>query len=410
MDILGSIYEAKIIEQQITYYILKENYEYLETGVVTEGLKEAGNWIKEKAKAFARKVKEWLDNIWDWLKKIGNWIKDKFNALLRFLGIKKKAAQVDGSKLPDDEKKKVAADVKKLNSANTALILRPSAAPILSSGSSSNNSSSGSSKSSSSNYPSTRVKMNQIEDKRPRIEDKSNTLETTAEEFKKRFIKAYTEKKNKENDPIIKNIYSELIKNAEQGKQILLKIAGSDENGEADLFDIDLAQKAINQRMRGMVDAANEALKTRNDNGGVSAAVPNIDDSTADQQEQETKNIYATVTLEDILGKDYITLGDIKNSVKPTRFKDMIESLASLIQLSSKAVDNEANKLYKSVQHTCLDMAADLQDTDATPGQTKVIMAAINGMMSATTYLYNDFVGLLNYTYSSSCSYISKMG
>ena len=26
MDILGSIYEAKIIEQQITYYILKENY------------------------------------------------------------------------------------------------------------------------------------------------------------------------------------------------------------------------------------------------------------------------------------------------------------------------------------------------------------------------------------------------
>ena len=401
MDILGSIYEAKIIEQQITYYILKENYEYLETGVVTEGLKEAGNWIKEKAKAFARKVREWLDKIWTWLKKIGKWIKDKFNALLRFLGIKKKAAQVDGSKLPDDEKKKVAADVKKLNSANTALILRPSAAPILRSGSS---------KSSSSNYPSTRVKMNQIEDKRPQIEDKSNTLEATAEEFKKRFIKYYTEKKNKEKDPIIKNIYSELIKNAEQGKQILLKIAGSDENGEADLFDIDLAQKAINQRMRGMANAANEALKARNDNGGVSAAVPNIDDSTADQQEQETKNSYATVKLEDILGKDYITLGDIKNSVKPTRFKDMIGSLASLIQLSSKAVDNEANKLYKSVQHTCLGMAADLQDTDATPGQTKVIMAAINGMMSVTTYLYNDFVGLLNYTYSSSCSYISKMG
>lgn len=56
------LYEGTILEQQLAYYILEGEYNE-EAGVVSEGLKEAGAWIKDKIDAAIRIISTWINKI-----------------------------------------------------------------------------------------------------------------------------------------------------------------------------------------------------------------------------------------------------------------------------------------------------------------------------------------------------------
>lgn len=55
--ILCYLYESQIANQQIQYYILKEEYDNATNKPITEGLSDIGNWISDKVKKATHALK-----------------------------------------------------------------------------------------------------------------------------------------------------------------------------------------------------------------------------------------------------------------------------------------------------------------------------------------------------------------
>lgn len=82
------LYEAQIVNQQITYHILKEEYDSLRGNVtLNEG---AGEWIKDKLKKFVKFIRTILSKITTFITKtFPGWVKKIIDKILIFLKIKK---------------------------------------------------------------------------------------------------------------------------------------------------------------------------------------------------------------------------------------------------------------------------------------------------------------------------------
>lgn len=126
-DMIASIYESKIINQQISYYILKEEYENEKTGFVNEGFKEAGAWIKNKVIAFVKLIKSWIEKLGNLIKRIFKWITGAVNKVLVFLKLKKKPEEIDCSKMKESDKAKAQEAAKKANKAIAVATIKKNA-------------------------------------------------------------------------------------------------------------------------------------------------------------------------------------------------------------------------------------------------------------------------------------------
>lgn len=123
MDIASLLYEQQIINQQISYFVLKEEYEDANGRVVTEGLHEAWEWIKDKVNKFIGVLKSWFGKIWTFLTKtFPAAIKKMVDGILEVLHLKKKAEIIDESKIKEGDKAKIEEICDKANKANAVIV------------------------------------------------------------------------------------------------------------------------------------------------------------------------------------------------------------------------------------------------------------------------------------------------
>ena len=114
------LYEGTILEQQLAYYVLEGEYNE-EAGVVTEGLKEIGGWIKDKIEAAIRIISTWIKKLVEFITKtIPQFIKRIADRVLRLLKLRKDPEKVDASKISDGNKEAVKAACDQANKANMA--------------------------------------------------------------------------------------------------------------------------------------------------------------------------------------------------------------------------------------------------------------------------------------------------
>lgn len=123
MDIVSILYEQQIINQQISYFVLKEDYEDINGRVVTEGLHEAWEWIKDKVNKFIGVLKSWFGKIWTFLTKtFPAAIKKMIDGILEVLHLKKKPEIIDESKIKEGDKAKIEEICDKANKANAVIV------------------------------------------------------------------------------------------------------------------------------------------------------------------------------------------------------------------------------------------------------------------------------------------------
>lgn len=121
------LYEANIINQQITYYVLKEEYDNLRNGVITEESSSgAATWIKDKLSKFVKFIKAALEKITTFITKtFPEWVKKVFDKVLIFLKIKKEPTTINTTKIEQvtntETKNKVTTEISKANSANAKI-------------------------------------------------------------------------------------------------------------------------------------------------------------------------------------------------------------------------------------------------------------------------------------------------
>lgn len=115
-----TLMQATIVEQQITNFVLENEYEK-QLGLVTENskLKDAGKWIKERIDHFIEIIKSWWSKIVHFLTKIlPEWAAKKKKWLLELLHIRQKAVKVDDSKINEGDREKVKETCKKASRIN----------------------------------------------------------------------------------------------------------------------------------------------------------------------------------------------------------------------------------------------------------------------------------------------------
>lgn len=114
MIYINEMYQANIINQQISYYILQEEYNKLNGKYIYES---GEGWLKEKINKFVSIIKTWIEKIKTFITKtLPAWFVKIKNSLLKLLGFKK-GKEITPEKVKEDAK----ADINKtVNSANTA--------------------------------------------------------------------------------------------------------------------------------------------------------------------------------------------------------------------------------------------------------------------------------------------------
>lgn len=115
-----TLMQATIVEQQITNFVLENEYEK-QLGLVTENskLKDAGKWIKERIDHFIEIIKSWWSKIVHFLTKtLPEWAAKKKKWLLELLHIRQKAVKVDDSKINEGDREKVKETCKKASRIN----------------------------------------------------------------------------------------------------------------------------------------------------------------------------------------------------------------------------------------------------------------------------------------------------
>ena len=115
-----TLMQATIVEQQITNFVLENEYEK-QLGLVSENskLKDAGKWIKERIDHFINIIKTWFGKIMNFLTKtLPEWAAKKKKWILELLDIRQKAVKIDDSKISQNNKEKVKETCKKASRLN----------------------------------------------------------------------------------------------------------------------------------------------------------------------------------------------------------------------------------------------------------------------------------------------------
>lgn len=237
------LYEATILEQQLSYYVLEGEYNE-EAGVVTEGLKEAGVWIKDKIDKFINFIRKWFGIIADFItKKFPAWVKRRVDGLLELLHIRQKPAKVDENKISDKNKPAVKEAVKQASKANIVIAAAGKKAG-----------------------EETSPKLQNINNKdtsdvaatngdEAEKNDISKNIVKQAEEVREKAVEKLEKVKENSSSQAEKAEVDSAIKNIEAGQQVELSTETSDKL-QGKIIDIDVAFKQINGMLKICKDMA----------------------------------------------------------------------------------------------------------------------------------------------------------
>ena len=237
------LYEATILEQQLSYYVLEGEYNE-EAGVVTEGLKEAGVWIKDKIDKFINFIRKWFGIIADFItKKFPAWVKRRVDGLLELLHIRQKPAKVDENKISDKNKPAVKEAVKQASKANIVIAAAGKKAG-----------------------EETAPKLQNINNKdtsdvaatngdEAEKNDISKNIVKQAEEVREKAVEKLEKVKENSSSQAEKAEVDSAIKNIEAGQQVELSTETSDKL-QGKIIDIDVAFKQINGMLKICKDMA----------------------------------------------------------------------------------------------------------------------------------------------------------
>lgn len=349
-------YQTQILNQNVSMFILKEQYETTTNNILYENnleilreeeesrLKKAGNWIKDKVQKFIKMIKDWLGKLKTFLfKTIPDFFKKKWDGLLIFLKIKKKPVVVDASEAKNKDELKQAANIVN-KSANAQAMAQLS-----------NNK----------EYAATAAKI------------KSEAIKEIQEKVKGKF------KGNADSA----NYYYSMLKAIQNNQCVYLKMAqGKDHTVKGTIFDLDVAKKVLDgivnafgcmQQFSSIFDGMefdeNDAEKTLQN---IKSAMEESKKYTAEQVFKQC----GVPSLEELKNSRKEIEANFKTVTKYLEVKNGLEKLSSLFQSEYKDCEKESNDIIQKMQKV-----ANAPDTTPTDQQI------MNGMISLTRSMVNLF-------------------
>lgn len=376
-DMIVSVYESQIINQQISYYILKEEYKNEKTGFVNEGLKEAGTWIKNKITAFIKLVKSWLEKLGNLIKRIFKWIAGAVNKVLVFLKLKKKPQEIDGSKLKESEKKKIKKAVDDANKAiATVATKKDVAAP---------------------------PKLNAEDGKK--YTEQQNSI---ADAVLKDFIDNYQEIADKEGNSILKTIYTKIISNAQKLQPMVFKMANT-EKKEVTLFDTNLAISGLTDRVLALTETNRIIISIRNMQ---SSDVLKFGHNQVDEYKKNPQAVDDNMNFI-ISQSKKVSKEQILSSKKEVTTDESREKISTILLFLSKRSVDPINKQYNEAKKTIKDLISMLEGyLDSLSTDTRdfasTLITIVNKYMGCSTTLYREFVDFASFLYNESLSIVNQ--
>lgn len=343
-------YQSQILNQSVSMFILKEQYETATNNILYENnleilreeeesrLQKAGAWIKEKVQKFIKMIKDWLTKLKNFLfKTIPEFFKKRWNGLLIFLKIKKKPVVVDASEAKNKDELKQAANIVN-KSANAQA-------------------------------------MAQL------TNDKKYAV--AAQKIKSQAIKEI-QAKAKENH-LIGEYYYPMLKAVQNNQCVYLKMAqGTDNTVKGTIFDLDLGTKVV-KRVTGTLDSVGDFEKLFDDMGfdendaekTLQAIKSAIEQSKKYTAEQVFKDC-GVPSLEELKKSRKEVVADFKTVTKYLELKNGLEKLGSIIQSQYKEVEKQTNIGIQEMQKAA-----------NSPDVTNLDQQIINGTMTITRTLVN---------------------
>lgn len=324
-------YQTQILNQNVSMFILKEQYETTTNNILYENnleilreeeesrLKKAGNWIKDKVQKFIKMIKDWLGKLKTFLfKTIPEFLKKKWDGLLIFLKIKKKPVVIDASEAKNKNKLEQAASVVN-RSANAQAMVQLS--------------------NDNKAYGATAAKL------------KADSI---------KIVRAYCADAHEED---LREYYYPMIKAIQNNQCVYLKLAkGIDHTVKGTIFDRQLGYDTI----RGLYDVLDDGMLVE----GIKHLGNNIDALTDENTKTISDEIKKVSSAEDVFKYSKVpTIEELKNSRKEIEanfdtvteylsIKTQVEQCAKEFQKQFKLIENESNDALSKMQK-----AADSPDT-----------------------------------------------
>lgn len=362
-DITTIVYESQIINQQISYYILKEEYENEKNGYVNESV---GSWIKDKVVAFAKLVKSWLEKLGNLIKRVAKWIGSAVNKVLVFLKLKKAPETIDGFKLKDSEKKEAQEVAKKANKVVAVAATKSSTPP---------------------------PKMKE-EDARKYTEEQQKV----ADSIIAKFVKEIEEKMNKTESKTMKEYFQDVIDTVKKNKPIILRISSNfKEDTKVNIVDTNLLLNAIKIRL--------ELLTSGMD---IDTDISLIDISTPPE---ELDKVYSSLKDGYEVAKKQINSIDkdkIERSIREVSGDQAQKDIYNLLNFLDKNTTKSLTQNYNSVKFN-LNGGKDFINMQVEDANTEKELKIINFYMKFITELYNEAIDMDTYAYTKSCEVIKQL-
>lgn len=364
-DMIVSVYESKIINQQISYYILKEEYNKEKNGYVNESV---GSWIKDKVNAFVKLVKNWLEKLGNLIKRVAKWIAGAVNKVLVFLKLKKAPETIDGSKLKDSEKNEAQEVAKKANKVVAVASTKSSVAP-------------------------------------PKMKEEDATKYTeeqqkVADDIIANFVKEIEEKMNKAESKAMKAYFQDIIDAVKKNRPIILRISSNfKEDTKVNIVDTNLILNAIKIRLELLTSGMDTSID-----------IALIDMSTPLEKLDEVYNALKD-GYEDAMKKiKDIDKDKIEKSMRQLSGEQAQKDIYNLLNFLEKNTSKSLTKKYDKVK-TTLNGGIDFLDNVVEKNQdTEKEIKIINFYMKFITELYNEAIDMDTYAYSKSCEVIKQLG
>ncbi len=327
--IFEEAYQAQILNQNVSMFILKEQYESITNKILYENnlqilreeeesrLKKAGAWIKDKVQKFIKMIKEWLGKLKNFLfKTIPEFLKKKWDGLLIFLKIKKKPVVIDATDAKDKDKLEQAANAVN-RSANAQAMAQ--------------------------------------------LANDTKLYGATAAKLKADSIKLIRKYLQDAHEPDLREYYYPMIKAIQNNQCVYLKLAkGTDHTVKGTIFDRELGYNAL--------IALDNVLDIDDLINGLKVLANNINTITDDKAEQIPKMFKNINTAEDIFKETKVpTMDELKNSRKEieANFDNVTEYLSIKTQVESLA--KYSQKQFNSLEKVSNDTLAQMQKAVDSP-------------------------------------------
>lgn len=379
-DMIVSVYESKIINQQISYYILKEEYENEKTGFVNEGFKEAGAWIKNKVTAFVKLIKSWIEKLGNLIKRIFKWITGAVNKVLVFLKLKKKPEEIDCSKMKESDKAKAQEAAKKANKAiAAATIKKNTSAP---------------------------PKLNE-EDAKKYTKEQNDAADNIIKDAISDLEKNMQDANSDPNTKLMGDFYKELINAIKNNKPIILKMVSTQQE-KITIFDTKLAAVAFSSRLgflsgtlssfQELVDFPIEEINNMSPaemHTALMAMKQGVQDGIRELEKQLSD---ATQIKKD----------NILSSKKSLNREEYLDEIDGLLLLISKNATAPITKKYNEAKQISSSMINKMQKCKYEEA-TSAITGIMTSYMNLTTKSYNEIIDFANFLYTEAIGAINKL-